>query len=163
MTAQARSVGARAFAGSTAVARRLAAGCALLMLAACDLGESEAQRVEAVIASLERVDSVERMVRFTEDTDPDELLGRPGGYTDGAVFYDARLSCPQPGIDCGAVLEVWEDPGDAEARSEEIKALQLGMQMLGFEHHFVEGSLLLRVNGDLTEPQAEEYDAALSG
>lgn len=135
---------------------------ALLLLTACS-GGRQAATADDVIAQVGRLPSVEKTVRITGSNDPGDSLGRPDGYDAGAVFYDSRLQCPQPGIDCGAVLEVWPDADDARTRSEYLSSLQSGMQMLGSEHHFRAGELLLRVSGDLKPQAAASYRAALTG
>ncbi|NYJ03194.1 hypothetical protein HNR19_003892 [Nocardioides thalensis] len=131
-------------------------------LVGCDGGADPEPDVDAIVASVEDVPSVTKSVRLTDDTDPDKMLGSEEGYSEAAVFYDSRLKCPQPGIDCGAVLEVWADADGAKERSGYLKALQSGMQSLGTEYHYRDGALLLRVNGDLTAKQAEEYQAAFN-
>ncbi len=146
----------------TTIVRAVAALSLLLGLTGCDGGEESSSEpdVDAVISSIEGLPSVTKSVQLTEDNDQDRMLGRSDGYREAAVFYDSRLKCPEPAIDCGAVLEVWADAEGAKERSGYIKSLQSGMQALGSEYHYQDGALLLRVNGDLTARQAEEYEAA---
>lgn len=63
------------------------------------------------------------IVEQDEDTDPNDMLGRPGGYT-------SRASADVPGgdkdgekygIDRGLVVEVFAAPDDAAARSKFIQ------------------------------------------
>lgn len=144
------------------IVRAVAALALLAGLTGCDGGEESDSEpdVDAVISSIEGLPSVTKAVELTEDADQDRMLGRTDGYREAAVFYDSRLKCPEPAIDCGAVLEVWADADGAQERSGYIKSLQSGMQALGSEYHYQDGGLLLRVNGDLTARQAEEYEAA---
>ena len=51
---------------------------------------------------------------ITEDNDPNDLIGRPSGYTDAAVVYDSEAECTELGVDCGATIEIW--PSEAFAR-----------------------------------------------
>lgn len=142
--------------------RAVAAMSLLVGLAGCGGGEESSSEpdVDAVVSAIEGLPSVTKAVQLTQDTDQDRMLGRTDGYREAAVFYDSRLKCPEPAIDCGAVLEVWPDAEGAQERSGYIKSLQSGMQALGSEYHYQDDGLLLRVNGDLTARQAKEYEAA---
>jgi hypothetical protein len=101
---------------------------------------------------------------YDETTDPNDLLGRPNGYTAAASLTDSRASDPAGtgGIDLGAVLEVWPTPADAQARADYIAALQKGNTLLGSEYHHVRGNVLLRVSGQLP-PSVNEVYAAVFG
>lgn len=102
-------------------------------------GEISDDATTDVIGLIEEMPNVEKVVEVTAETDPNEMLGRSNGYSEGAVVYDSRLECRQPGIECGAFIEVWEDPADARASSEYTKALQNGMQSLGrTEYHYLQ-------------------------
>ena len=137
-----------------------------VLVAACESGDSEAAStpsMDEVVAAVDKLPSVSRVVRLTKDTDPEQLLGRPNGYDHGALFYDSRLKCMSPGIECGALLEVWDDADEAKRRSAYIQALLDGVPMLGSEHHYLEGRMLLRVDGKLRPSAAKGYEAALQG
>ncbi len=99
---------------------------------------------------------------YDETTDPNDLLGRPNGYTAAASLTDSRASDPDGtgGIDRGAVLEVWPTPADAQARADYIAALQKGNTLLGSEYHHVRGNVLLRVSGQLPPNVDQVYAAA---
>lgn len=99
---------------------------------------------------------------YDETSDPNDLLGRPNGYTAAASLTDSRASDPAGtgGIDLGAVLEVWPTPADAQARADYIAALQKGNTLLGSEYHHVRGNVLLRVSGQLPPSVNEVYAAA---
>lgn len=115
-----------------------------------------------MVAQIERLDSVHKTVRLPRDDDFDEMLGMSGGYEHAAVFHDARLTCPGQSIDCGAVLEVWGDSDDARFRAGYIQELETGMEFLGTEHVFVNDHMVLRVSGDLSRSQADEYNTAFT-
>lgn len=117
--------------------------------------------MDEVLASLGELPEVERVVRLTERNDVEELLGKPRGYDHAAVLVDSRLTCDGPGVECGALLEVWDDAHEARARSEYVTALlDSGVPGLGREHHFLDGPLLLRVTGHLGRSAVAEYAAA---
>jgi hypothetical protein len=96
---------------------------------------------------------------WTEDNDPNKLLGRPGGYTSAATLIDKSLPCTDPGVDCGASIEVFATPEEATKRAEYIKSLRTG-GMLGTEYHTLIGSTLLRVTGELPPKTNTKYAAA---
>jgi hypothetical protein len=100
---------------------------------------------------------------YTADTDPNNLLGRPGGYTSKADFTDDRA---QPDLDDevqkGGSIEVYDDPADATERAEFIASTLKKMKIFGTEYHYLNGGILLRVSGELTPDEAAGYEKALS-
>lgn len=95
---------------------------------------------------------------WTEENDPNKLLGRPGQYTSAASVVDKRTECPagDSGISCGASVEVFASAEDAGTRAAYIEGVQKGGG-LGTEYHTVVGAALLRVTGELTPKQAAVY------
>lgn len=134
------------------------------LLVACrgEKNVDPAGELDAAVAAIESLPSVSQVVEITESNDPHDLFGRSEGVVASAVFYDSRLRCATVSLECGAVVEVMSDPAEAKARSASVKALQQGMSMLGFEHHFLNGAILLRVDGALSAKQAAAYEAALA-
>lgn len=101
---------------------------------------------------------------ITEDNDPNNKIGRPGGYVSAATLYDSGASCSSLGAECGATVEVWPDEAAAKQRSEFILAALKGANgVLGDEYHYQKGAVLLRVSGDLKPSAAKLYEAALAG
>jgi hypothetical protein len=97
---------------------------------------------------------------WTEENDPNKLLGRPNGYTSAATLIDKSLSpCSDPGVDCGAPIEVFATPDEANKRAEYLKSIRTG-GILGTEYHTVIGSTLLRVTGELPPKTNTKYAAA---
>lgn len=115
-------------------------------------------------------------VIFTAENDPNKLLGRPGGYIAKATWHDTRLTRqptfpPDPGtptpsipdIDIsreGAGLEIFADETSAERREDYLEALYTGGGIFGTEYIYRRGIIILRVGGDLTPTQAEDYKKA---
>ena len=152
----------------------------LLALTACsgsddtssstEAGQSAADSKQAapvdakqVIASLaEKISSAKPATVYTAATDPNNLLGRPGGYTSKADFTDDRA---KPKLDDevqnGGSVEVFDDPAAAEDRAKSIADILKAAKIFGTEYHYVNGGVLLRVSGALTPDQAAEYEAAL--
>ncbi|MEU4814899.1 hypothetical protein AB0G03_04525 [Micromonospora aurantiaca] len=102
-----------------------------------------------------------------EDNDPNNLLGRPNGYT-------SRASADLPGgdteadkydIDRGLVIEVWPTADDADRRSKFVQDTLKSMQMLGTEYHYRadQGRVLVRVSGKVKPSLAKKVEAAVAG
>ena len=107
------------------------------------------------------VKSVTKLVTITEDNDPNDKIGRPGGYVSAATLYDKGATCTELGAECGATIEVWADEASATARSKFIQdALKGANGMLGEEYHYQDGPVLLRVTGELKPSVAKQYEAA---
>ena len=102
---------------------------------------------------------------YDETTDPNDLLGRPNGYTGAASLTDSRAtnSAGTGGIDLGAVLEVWPTPVDAQARADYIATLQKGNTLLSSEYHHLRSNVLLRVSGQLPPSVDATYAASFGG
>lgn len=96
---------------------------------------------------------------WTADTDPNKLLGRPGGYTSAATITDKRLTCADVSTSCGATVEVYPAEAEAQARSEYIQSILGAGGILGTEYHYFAGGALLRVTGQLTPDQVKVYAA----
>jgi hypothetical protein len=143
-----------------------AALTALLGLTACaeggEGGGNEKPQPDPV-AAIEDVPSVSKSVELTESTDPNDMLGRPNGYTAATVFYDKRATCDEPGAECGATLETWPDSQGAKRRSEYILEILKAAPALGSEYHFLDDGRLLRVTGELTPTQSKAYESAFTG
>ncbi|WP_374969005.1 hypothetical protein [Terrabacter sp. BE26] len=121
-----------------------------------------ARDASAVAAQVKAaVPSVTKVVTITEDNDPNNKIGRPGGYVSAATLYDKGVSCSQLGAECGATVEVWPDEASATQRSQYILAILKGANgALGEEYHTQNGPVLLRVTGKLKPSVAKKYEAA---
>lgn len=102
--------------------------------------------------------TTKKIVTVTEDNDPNDLFGRPNGYTDGAVMYDSRSKCSKSefGVVCGAFIEVWPDADSAKDRASYIQKLGKKLSFLS-EYDETSGPVLLRVSGKLKPSQARAY------
>jgi len=106
------------------------------------------------------VETITDYTVITEDNDPNDLIGRPNGYAEAVVIYDSAAECEDLSIDCGATVEFWADEDAATGRSDYIQDILAEAPLLGSEYHFQQGSMLLRVAGQLTPSQSETYEAA---
>lgn len=124
---------------------------------------SEPTDVMTLTASLKAaVPEISKVVVYTEDTDPNDLLGRPNGYTQAAVLIDSRTNCDESdlGVSCGAVLEMWPSADEAKGRSEYIQSALKDNPMLGTEYNYLRGANLLRVTGELKPSDARAIQEA---
>lgn len=100
---------------------------------------------------------------YTAESDPNKLLGRPGGYVSKADLTDdrAKPKLEEDAVQQGGSVEIFEDPSEAEDRAKYIADTLKAAKIFGTEYHYVNGGILLRVSGALTPDQAAEYEAAL--
>jgi len=101
---------------------------------------------------------------FTAATDPNNLLGRPGGYTSKATWRDTRLDAWIEGelhVEDGGSVEVYPTPAGAQKRSAFLTAMSEAAPVIG-GYTYTRGAVVLRVSRMLTPEQAAEYDAALA-
>ncbi|TDB97335.1 hypothetical protein E1091_08545 [Micromonospora fluostatini] len=101
-----------------------------------------------------------------EDTDPNNLLGRPNGYL-------SRASAELPGgngeadrytVDRGLAIEVFTTAAEADRRSEYIQGLQEAAPILGTEYHYRadQGRVLVRVTGKVKPSAAKKIEQAVA-
>ena len=136
---------------------------AVALLAGCAGGVEEAETATDIANHLQAaVPSVGKVVTITEDNDPNDLIGRPSGYTDAAVVYDSEAECTEPGVDCGATIEIWPSEADATARKEYLQTMIKEMPILDNEYDTVHGPALLRVTGQIKPSRAEAYANAFA-
>ena len=110
-----------------------------------------------------QIPSIAQIVTLDETNDPNDLIGRPNGYVDGAVLYDSTVeACPDLGVDCGATIEVWGDESGAQARSDYIQEILAGAPAFGSEYHYIVDGYLLRVSGDILPSVATQWETAFT-
>jgi hypothetical protein len=79
------------------------------------------------------------------------------------VITDKGLTCPELGASCGGTLEVWPDETAAQDRSDYIQGILKETPAFGSEYHYLDGTMLLRVTGDVKPSSAMKYEAAFTG
>ncbi|MGV9977035.1 hypothetical protein ACWDUH_05100 [Micromonospora wenchangensis] len=101
-----------------------------------------------------------------EDTDPNDLLGRPNGYTSraSADLPGGNREGEKYGIDRGLVIEVFPTKDDADRRSKFIQESLKSMPILGTEYHYRtdEGRVLVRVSGKVKPSASKKIEQAVS-
>jgi hypothetical protein len=103
---------------------------------------------------------------YDENTDPNNLLGRPGGYSSKAAFQDARVPADKYGSEAddpnrGGSVEVFAAQKDAVTRARDVQG-KLKTFGLGTEYDYVVGGVLVRVTGTVAPTQAASYQIALA-
>ena len=129
--------------------------------------EAKAPDASALVTKLEAAKlGLTNVAVQDEDTDPNNLIGRPNGYT-------SRASADLPGGDTdaekydtarGLVVEVFADAASAKRRAEFIESAQQGAPILGTEYHYFtkDGTGLVRVSGKIKPTAAKKIEAAVA-
>lgn len=101
---------------------------------------------------------------YDASSDPNEQLGRPGGYTSKVSWHDSRLGKSDDfDVDGGGSIETFPSSQDAQRRFDYVDGITRGNAMLNEYHWIVGGVHFLRVSKSLTPDQANQYrDAAQS-
>jgi hypothetical protein len=100
---------------------------------------------------------------YDETTDPNQLLGRPGGYTEKCDWADKRAEQLLDDDLVGGSIEVFDTPGLARERAVYLGAFQ-GPSALNPGWVFIvpdNATHVLRVDQELTKSQADAYRAAM--
>lgn len=104
------------------------------------------------------------IVVYTEETDPNEVLGRPNQYTSKVDFSDTTLEQPTEGDMAGGTIEVFATAEDCTSRYEYLKGFddpELGA--FGLNQYMYKGdTVILRVSYDVTPTNAETYEKAFN-
>lgn len=114
------------------------------------------------LAEAARQGTTTKIVRLTAENDPNNRVGRPGGPTSAAILYDSGAACESIGTLCGATIEVYTTPAEAQARSDYIIAQLKANPSFGLEYHTVVGAALLRVSGVIKPGDAQAYATAFT-
>ena len=155
-------------------------------LTACGGGEKdqdipkqeEAQEVERKVAVTEPTELIQAfkdsglpigdVVIHSAESDPNNLLGRPDGYTASAHFEDTSVEQDQPFeegetvLPKGGVIEVWGTQEKAEARKTYIEEVNNTFNMPGLKQYmYIHKDVLLRLEYDIIPDQAKKYEDVL--
>jgi hypothetical protein len=102
---------------------------------------------------------IDNIIVFTAETDDATLLGRPNQYTSRVKFADTRADQAKDTSPTGGCVEFFNNSADADARykylDEIIKSIPMFAQYL-----YLTDNVILRIDGDLTPEQADEYKTA---
>lgn len=112
-----------------------------------------------------KIPTLKATLVYTEDSDPNHLLGRPGSYTSKTAFADSRVKpadvegLRSDAIERGGSVEVFGTAAAAHARAEYIGRIGKA-RTAAVEYDYVSGTALVRVSRLLTPTQARAYEAA---
>lgn len=114
--------------------------------------------------------NIGKIVVYTEDTDTNQLLGRPGQYTSKILFEDKRLKQENANNEylteeernepTGGTIEVFANEKDMESRKKYVE--NFTSTAMFSQYVYAKGNVLLRVEGKLTPSQAKEYEGLLN-
>jgi hypothetical protein len=101
-------------------------------------------------------------VEYTDVTDPNESLGRPGQYIAKAGWIDTRVDCAldEPGWDCGGDVELFDNPDDLDNRWNYLTGFADTPPIGGF-YMWRSATAIVRVGFVIAPSLAYEYQAAL--
>lgn len=107
-----------------------------------------------------------KVVVYTEDTDLNKLLGRPGQYTSKVGFEDKRLEQVNANNEflteeernepTGGSVEVFDNEKDMLSRKKYIESFSSSPMFS--QYVYSKGNALLRIDGKITPTQAKEYE-----
>lgn len=105
------------------------------------------------------VDSAYDVQKVMVKNDPNDLIGRPGGYKSAAYIYDENSESYDSGltIENGAKIESFKSVRDARRRYNYLKTIIRDNPIFGSEYTYIEGPVLLRVAGDVPPKLARKY------
>ena len=102
---------------------------------------------------------ISRIVVVSEETDENQMMGRPGQYTSKTYFVDDRHVGEGFDPDEQNTIEVFASEDAAAKRREYIQSVIDEMPM--FNQYIIQsGAAVLRLDKSLTPAEAREYEAA---
>ena len=115
---------------------------------------------DSIIDKLQEADyPIDNVISYTENDDPNKLLGKPGQYKQKISFADMRLEQQPEDIPVGGSIETFENKKDSQDRIDYLK--EVSMESSFSEYSYLFGYILLRLNENLTSDEAKAYIAAV--
>ena len=114
---------------------------------------------EIVNLMKEKNTNIGKIVVYTEETDLNNLLGRPNQYTSKIQFADNRLdqSYVEENDAKGGTIEVFGTKEDMEKRKDYIETISSSASLFT-QYIYSKGYAILRLDVELTPEQAKEYE-----
>lgn len=103
---------------------------------------------------------IKNIIVYTEETDPNNLLGRPNGYISKANFADDRCEQYDETSPEGGNFEVFNNVEDCTDRKEYIESVYKANPILS-KYMYQFDNVLFRLSRELTPSQAAEYENAV--
>ncbi|MBF0802933.1 MULTISPECIES: hypothetical protein [unclassified Neisseria] len=105
---------------------------------------------------LKTIPTLGKVVIYTEDTDPNKLLGRQGQYIGKLNFNDTRYQMHPENF---GTIEIFKTKGELEDRYNYVATVTKSTPFTVYQ--FKHENLLMRLPHDMTPTQVKEYQAAL--
>lgn len=120
---------------------------------------------DIIMEMKKRNSNIEQVNVFNEQTDPNQLLGRPNEYTSKIDFKDFRINdeeLEQEGLNMvGGTIEVFQNETDLTTRRKYIEDMYVMYAdfLNTTKEYFVQrGNALMRITYKLTPEQEKEYE-----
>lgn len=124
-----------------------------------------------VMERLQRVDTITAMAAVTEDHDPNEQLGKQGGYigciywsdkqVDTSQIYEYSSDVIEVGTEGGGAIEIFNTAEEATKRSDYLGNFDGTIMASG--SHYVYGTLIIRTSNYLKGSQQQELTQKVLG
>ena len=164
---------------AAAVVAALAPGCGTASTPAAHQATTQPGTAQHAVTTLSAAQIMHRLaiadlpltgvITYTAVTDPNGMLGRPGGYMSKVAWQDPRAEASGQiappardsagSIEYGGGIEVFATPADAAAR---LAYLQAFKPSLGDGYDCLVGSAVLRLSNWLTAAQVQAYRAVFT-
>ncbi|MDQ3373545.1 MAG: hypothetical protein M3521_06625 [Acidobacteriota bacterium] len=103
---------------------------------------------------------VEKEIIYSAETDPNKLLGRPNQYNEKINWVDKRIKQTSPDNVQGGTIEIFDDIETLEKRKKYIEEIGKSAPMFT-QYQYSHKNVLIRLDKELTPPQAAEYEKIL--
>ena len=96
---------------------------------------------------------------LTEETDKNNLLGRPNQYIAKVIWRDERIKGQaDPGVQAGGSIEMFLNSTNMQTRKAYVDTITQSIPLF-VEYSYGNGIYLLRLSHSLTPAQAQEYES----
>lgn len=129
---------------------------------------TESERLEPALTAGDVLallgDLVSDPIYADETTDPNQLLGRPGGYIERVTFVlpGGNSNGDPYSMDRGGAIEVFENAAGAQRRADYITGLYEDNPILGSEYIWVYQNVVIRIDQAVSPSTVSELEQALS-
>lgn len=121
------------------------------------LNRKPALTAEQVVSELQQGSlPIDGVIVYDENTDENNLLGRPNQYISKVNFADIRLEQFDPASPNGGTIEAFNSTSDLNRRKAHNEMV-MKQYPIFTEYLFVHDRYILRLSKDLTPEQANEY------
>lgn len=127
------------------------------------VSSSDPPTAESLISRFKKVGiPIGKTLAYTEETDGNNLLGRPGQYYAKVNWVDERMKDGTGDFDTsdGGALEMFTSERDARKRYEYLKAVTSSTPLFA-EYDYLRDTVVLRLAIELTPTQAKAYESVV--